>query len=88
MGHDRHLIAEIKIAFTMKPHSNIQTICLAVNLLCALLLFAPATAQPPVRRISLREKDPAFFKTEEARRIGDQIIAYQRCTGGWPKTST
>ena len=22
---------------------------------------------------------------EEARRIGDQIIAYQRCTGGWPK---
>ena len=69
----------------MKPHSNIQTICLAVNLLCALLLFAPATAQPPVRRISLREKDPAFFKTEEARRIGDQIIAYQRCTGGWPK---
>lgn len=33
----------------------------------------------------IRETDPAFFKTEEARRIGDQVLAYQRVTGGWPK---
>ena len=27
----------------------------------------------------------AFFQTEEARRIGDQVLLYQRVTGGWPK---
>lgn len=33
----------------------------------------------------LRETDPHFFQTEEARRIGDQLLDYQRVTGGWPK---
>ena len=45
-------------------------------------------AAMPVReapRNLLRETDPAFFKTEEARRIGDQILVFQRITGGWPK---
>lgn len=36
-------------------------------------------------RSALRETNEAFFRTEEARRIGDQVLAYQRCTGGWPK---
>ena len=33
----------------------------------------------------LQQKDSAFFKTEEARRVGDQLLLYQRNTGGWPK---
>jgi PelA/Pel-15E family pectate lyase len=33
----------------------------------------------------LQQKDSAFFKTEEARRVGDQLLLYQRATGGWPK---
>ena len=33
----------------------------------------------------LREKDTGFFKTDEARRIGDQLLVWQRNTGGWPK---
>ena len=33
----------------------------------------------------LREKSKAFYTTEEARRIGDQVLLYQRTTGGWPK---
>ncbi len=33
----------------------------------------------------LRETDAAFFKTAEARRIGDQVVLYQRVTGGWQK---
>ena len=33
----------------------------------------------------LRQSDEAFFKTDEARRIGDQLMLYQRVTGGWPK---
>lgn len=42
-----------------------------------------ATAQK--RSNPLRETSPAFFKTAEARRIGDQVILYQRVTGGWQK---
>ncbi|WP_239058200.1 pectate lyase [Bacteroides sp. 214] len=37
------------------------------------------------RRNLMRETNPEFFKTEEARRVGDQVLAYQRVTGGWPK---
>jgi PelA/Pel-15E family pectate lyase len=33
----------------------------------------------------LQQKDSAFFKTEEARCVGDQLLLYQRNTGGWPK---
>lgn len=46
-----------------------------------------AEAQPSrwsSRRLPTQESDE-FFKTEEARRIGDQVLLYQRVTGGWPK---
>ena len=33
----------------------------------------------------LREENPEFYKTEEARRIGEQVLLWQRDTGGWPK---
>lgn len=33
----------------------------------------------------MRERDPKFFTSELAREIGDQILLYQRVTGGWPK---
>ncbi len=33
----------------------------------------------------LKETDSQFFKTEEASRIGDQLLLWQRNTGGWPK---
>ncbi len=33
----------------------------------------------------LRETDSTFFATAEAARIGRQVLAYQRHTGGWPK---
>ncbi|MDR0745309.1 MAG: pectate lyase, partial [Mediterranea sp.] len=42
-------------------------------------------AQQMPRRNALRETSDEFFKSEEARRIGDQTLAFQRCTGGWPK---
>lgn len=29
--------------------------------------------------------DDAFFRTEEARRIADNVLLYQQTTGGWPK---
>ena len=51
-------------------------------LFLGLLPMAQANAQ--VDKV-LREKDPEFFKTAEARRIGDQLLVWQRNTGGWPK---
>ena len=33
----------------------------------------------------LQRKDSIYFQTEEARRVGDQLLLYQRDTGGWPK---
>ncbi len=36
------------------------------------------------RYLPLNENDD-FYKTEEARIIGDQVLLYQRVTGGWPK---
>ena len=45
----------------------------------AFVLATAACAQ------GMQETDPAFFQTAEARRIGDQILLYQRVTGGWPK---
>ena len=42
-------------------------------------------AQHPTNNQVLQQKDSAFFKTDEARRVGDQLLLYQRDTGGWPK---
>lgn len=33
----------------------------------------------------IKTSDPKFFHTDEAIRIGDQILLWQRDTGGWPK---
>ena len=46
-------------------------------------------AQPTERandwRGQMRATDAEFFQTEEARRIGDQMLLWQRTTGGWPE---
>jgi pectate lyase, PelA/Pel-15E family len=49
----------------------------------ALLLLFSSLAY--AQGFGLRATDPAFFRTEDALRIGDQVLAYQRVTGGWPK---
>ncbi|MCR4852608.1 MAG: pectate lyase [Prevotella sp.] len=43
-----------------------------------------AQAQHP-RNLPLRETSVEFLRSDEARRIGDQVLLYQRVTGGWPK---
>lgn len=73
-------------------HKNNQT--KTVILLILLMICQSMTAQPRRERrpsgnrswrSTLNETRPDFFKTEEARRIGQQLILWQRCTGGWPK---
>lgn len=48
------------------------------------VLTASAQKESWGKRLPNREK-PEFYKTDEARRIGDQVLLYQRVTGGWPK---
>ena len=41
-------------------------------------------AQQSFKNIA-RETSPEFFQSDEAKRVGDQVLLYQRVTGGWPK---
>jgi len=49
-----------------------------------LCLTLTVNGQRPERN-PLRETTPEFFATDEARRVGDQLLVFQRVTGGWPK---
>ena len=49
-----------------------------------LMAWMPVTAQNPFKQL-MRKTDPAYFKTDEARQVGNQLLLYQRVTGGWPK---
>ncbi len=51
----------------------------AVASLMALTVAAQSVNQ------QLKNNDPAFLTSEEARQIGRQVLLYQRVTGGWPK---
>lgn len=33
----------------------------------------------------VKESPDSFYTTDEAKRIADNVLAYQRVTGGWPK---
>lgn len=58
---------------------------LFVFFILAICSFSLTAQQGVEKQNRLRETDQAFFQTEEARRIGDQLLLYQRATGGWPK---
>lgn len=43
--------------------------------------------EPQQPRLSLRTSDTSILKSAEARRVGDQVLLWQRVTGGWPKNT-
>ncbi len=56
------------------------------RIILTILAFCAVTFVSAQRRPNLLgETNPSFFKTAEARRIGDQVVLYQRVTGGWQK---
>lgn len=64
----------------------ILAVCCCIGSLSAQQNPDQATKPHPTKRQNiLRETNDAFYQSEEARRIGNQILAFQRCTGGWPK---
>ncbi len=63
---------------------NSRLVALAVSVLVAGGSFLAEGAKFPKNR-QLKQTSEKFFQTSEARRIGDQILIYQRVTGGWPK---
>lgn len=69
----------------MNTHRFTRKILRIICAACFCMAFATATAQQQPDR--LRETNESFFTTHEARRIGDQVLLYQRCTGGWPKNT-
>lgn len=50
-----------------------------------LLSFVGFSSEAKKKNSELKRTDRAFFLSDEARRIGDQVLLYQRVTGGWPK---
>jgi PelA/Pel-15E family pectate lyase len=66
----------------MRTNYNLRRRLAAGALLCLVTL---GTSAQIGQTNGLRRTDDAFFKTEEARRIGDALLRYQRVTGGWPK---
>lgn len=56
----------------------------------ALLVSTASHAQQPGRIFKPKNREmrhftPEYLMTDDARRVGDQILLYQRVTGGWPK---
>ena len=60
---------------------KLKLIC--ISALCIMLGATGISAQK--KNAMLKRTSPEFFKSDEARRIGDQVLLYQRVTGGWPK---
>ena len=60
-----------------------QVLMLALGLLMA-GWSSDAVAQSSKNR-QLKQRSEEFFKTDEARRIGEQLLLFQRVTGGWAK---
>lgn len=62
--------------------STIKTILLLTFLV---FMTSSVKAQELSNNDVLQQKDSTYFQTKEARRVGDQLLLYQRDTGGWPK---
>ena len=58
---------------------------LRTTLLSLLMVGMMPTDMRAQKNKEYRETSPEFFSSAEARRIGDQILLWQRNTGGWPK---
>lgn len=63
---------------------QLKLLTLLLILLSAMTAWADNQQKHGYKNL-LRETDPTFFKTAEAKRIGEQVLLYQRVTGGWPK---
>lgn len=64
---------------------HIKLLLTSLLALCVSAATAGTSQKPEFHKNPMKETSAAFFKTAEAQRIGDQILVYQRVTGGWPK---
>ena len=71
-----------------QPYPSLYLLQARRSLACMLLLLVSliSFSQNDWKK-TMRQTDPAFFQTAEARRIGDQLLVYQRVTGGWQKNT-
>lgn len=76
-----------KLFVLLQPNKSMETTMNYFKITLLLLLSAtlvPTTAWAQKNK-EYRETSPEFFASAEARRIGDQLLLWQRNTGGWPK---
>jgi PelA/Pel-15E family pectate lyase len=67
-------------------NKRLTIILLVVLMTVAAMGQQPSNAKQMQRMLNpMRQTNPAFFKTPEAMKVGEQILLYQRVTGGWPK---
>ena len=76
--HMRHALQNLT---TMK-----QTIKTLLFLLLAPCLMMQAKDTKSLKRI-VRNNPAEYYSTAEAQRIGEQVMMFQRVTGGWPKNT-
>jgi len=75
------LVLSMLLSFMVTRQKKRLILLLAVMSFCAINVKAQELSHNKI----LQLKDSTFFQTQEARRIGDQLLLYQRNTGGWPK---
>lgn len=63
----------------------LRRLCMLFVTVIVALSVCAAPGERKRKNQELRQTKESFFKTPEARRIGDQLIDFQRITGGWPK---
>ena len=67
---------------------NTKSILLTLILLTAFTMYTEGQEKREKSyKAVLTRQDDAFFSTTEARRVGEQILLFQRVTGGWPKNT-
>ncbi|MFC1634277.1 pectate lyase [Planctomycetota bacterium] len=71
---------------------NGRMLATAISLLCVLCAATPADARsesPSAASITWRQclsRSPEFYESAEGIRIADNVLLYQRNSGGWPKS--
>ena len=76
-----------KLFVLLQPQTNLKTTMnyFKFTLLSLLLAAVEPTSLWAQKNKELHETSAEFFATAEARHIGDQLLLWQRNTGGWPK---
>src|SRR3954468_17822213 len=67
----------------MNIRRPVLRLCFAISVMA--LSVAPSFAGGPVKWSDTLHQPREWYSTEDALRIADNVVLYQRTSGGWPK---